>query len=238
MYDKKYEPLPSDKIMKITNLDEKYKQIDTYAQEMAKKWLESYIKEINVVDGIDSKIISNRRYAYKRAYNNAVKEGRGILSKKIENIYEALQGDCINYEHFICGDPISEIWENLVKYIEIIKRGELDIKKPKCIEILISLDIEGSICSNLMKHIDSVKKIAMEYNPFFHRLIYHMRYKEHIVIPDKIGAFETMRKKEMIIDQLILPYISEADRLILESFQNTWKESVNIFYASCEVKIC
>ncbi|RHZ76070.1 hypothetical protein Glove_207g8 [Diversispora epigaea] len=238
MYDKKYEPLPSDKIMKITDLDEKYKQIDTYAQEKAKKWLESYIKEINVVDRIDSKIISNRGYAYKRAYKNAVKEGRGILSKKIGNIYEALQGNCINYEHFICGDPISEIWENLVKYIETIKREELDIKKLKRIEILISPDIEDSICSNLMKHIDSVKKIAIEYNPFFHRLVYHMRYKEHTVIPDKIGAFETMRKKEMIIDQPTLPYISEADRLILESFQNTWKESVNIFYASCEVKIC
>ena len=103
--------------MKITDSDEKYKQVDTYAQNKAKKWLESYIKEIN---GIDSKMISNRGYAYKRAYKEAEKEARIILSKKIGNIYEALQGDCINYEHFICGDPISRIWENLVKYIEII----------------------------------------------------------------------------------------------------------------------
>jgi hypothetical protein len=100
-----------------------------------------------------------RGYAYKRAYKGAEKRGREMLSKKIGNIYEALQGDCINYEHFICGDPISEIWENLVKYIETIKREELDIKKPKRIEILISPDIEGSICSNLMKHIDTVKKL-------------------------------------------------------------------------------
>ncbi|CAG8553725.1 4597_t:CDS:2, partial [Gigaspora rosea] len=57
--------------------------------------------------------------------------------------------------------------ENLVKYIETIKREELDIKKPKCIEILISPDIESSICSNLTKRIDSVRKIAIKYNPFF-----------------------------------------------------------------------
>ncbi|RHZ47832.1 hypothetical protein Glove_566g69 [Diversispora epigaea] len=238
MYDKKYEPLLSDKIMQLTDLDEKYKQIDSYAQEKVKKWLESFIKEINVVSGVTPQMMVARGYAYKRAYKGAEKRGREMLSKKIRNIYEALQGDCINYEHFICGDPISEIWENLVKYIKTIKREELGIKKPKRIEILISLDIEGSICSNLMKHIDTVKKIAIKYNSFFHKLVYHMRYKEHIAIPDKIGVFETMRKNEIIIEQPTLPRISEAERLILESFQNTWKESVNIFYASCEVKIC
>src|SRR5437899_584081 len=66
MYDKKYEPPSTDKIMEIADLDEKYKQIDSYAQEKAKKWLESYIKEINVINGIAPKIISNRGYAYKR----------------------------------------------------------------------------------------------------------------------------------------------------------------------------
>src|SRR5207244_236244 len=55
MYDKRYEPTSADKIMQISDLDEKYKQIDIYAQNKAKKWLESYIKELN---GIDSKIIS------------------------------------------------------------------------------------------------------------------------------------------------------------------------------------
>jgi len=128
--------------MKITD---SYKQVDTYAQNKAKKWLKSYIKEINVINGIDSKMISNRGYAYKRAYKEAEKEAKVILSKKIGNIYEALQGDCINYEHFICGDPISVIWENLVRYIEIIKRGELKIKKGVHIEILIEPDIMYSI---------------------------------------------------------------------------------------------
>ncbi|CAG8661374.1 10467_t:CDS:2, partial [Paraglomus brasilianum] len=43
-----------------TDLDEKYKRIDTHAQNEAKKWLESYIKEMNVVNGIDSKMMSAR----------------------------------------------------------------------------------------------------------------------------------------------------------------------------------
>ncbi|RIB28851.1 hypothetical protein C2G38_2028181 [Gigaspora rosea] len=223
--------------MKISDSDEKYKQVDTYAQNKAKKWLESYIKEINMINGNTPKIISNHGYAYKRTYKEAQKRGREMLSKKIGNIYEALQGDCINYEYFICGDPISRIWENLVKYIETIKREELDIKKPKRIEILISPDIESSICSNLMKHIDSVRKIAIKYNPFFCKLVYYMRYKEHIKITDKIGSLETMRKKEIISEEPTLPYISEADQLILESFQKTWDDSVNKFYTSCKVKM-
>ncbi|RGB25018.1 hypothetical protein C1646_675921 [Rhizophagus diaphanus] len=36
MYDKKYEPEPSSRIMRIKDLDEKYKQIDDYAQNKAK----------------------------------------------------------------------------------------------------------------------------------------------------------------------------------------------------------
>ncbi|RHZ45605.1 hypothetical protein Glove_668g26 [Diversispora epigaea] len=79
MYDKRYEPVSSNKIMQLKNLDEKYKQIDSYAQEKAKKWLESYIREINVINGIAPNIISNRGYAYKRAYKNAVKTAQDML---------------------------------------------------------------------------------------------------------------------------------------------------------------
>ncbi|CAG8723773.1 6131_t:CDS:1 [Acaulospora morrowiae] len=93
MYDKKYEPLFTDKIMKITDSDEKYKQVDTYAQNKAKKWLESYIKEINVINKITPKIISNRGYAYKRAYKNAIKTAQSILYQKIGNTYEIFHGE-------------------------------------------------------------------------------------------------------------------------------------------------
>ena len=48
-----------------------------------------------------------------------------------------------------------------------------------------------------------------------------MRYKEHIIIPDKIGQPETMRKNEMITEQPTLSHISKTDQLALESFLNT-----------------
>ncbi|CAG8663201.1 564_t:CDS:2, partial [Cetraspora pellucida] len=72
MYDKRYEPPSTDKIMQISDLDEKYKQIDIYAQN---KWLESYIKEINVKNRINSKKISNCGYAYKHAYKYIMEIG-------------------------------------------------------------------------------------------------------------------------------------------------------------------
>ncbi|CAG8668390.1 3877_t:CDS:1, partial [Dentiscutata heterogama] len=100
MYDKKYEPPSTDKIMKITDSDEKYKQIDTYAQNKAKKWLESYIKEINVIDGIASKIISNRKYAYKHVYKNAIKTAQSILYQKVGNTYEIFHGEWLSFEDF------------------------------------------------------------------------------------------------------------------------------------------
>ena len=39
IYDKSYEPASLDKIMQIEDPDEKYKQIDDYAQKKAKSWL-------------------------------------------------------------------------------------------------------------------------------------------------------------------------------------------------------
>ncbi|CAG8848805.1 1756_t:CDS:1, partial [Racocetra persica] len=96
MYDKRYEPPSTDKIMQISDLDEKYKQIDIYTQNKAKKWLESYIKKINMKNGIDSKKISNREYAYKRAY----KKMQDILYQKIGNTYEIYHEDWLSFEDF------------------------------------------------------------------------------------------------------------------------------------------
>ncbi|CAJ0906470.1 8524_t:CDS:2, partial [Entrophospora sp. SA101] len=58
-------------------------------------------------------------------------------------------------------------------------------------------------------------------------LVYHMRYKEHITIPDKIGQPGTMRKNEMITEQPTLSHISRTDQLVLESFLNTWNKAVS-----------
>ncbi|CAG8687031.1 5015_t:CDS:1, partial [Dentiscutata heterogama] len=97
MCDKRHEPPSTDKIMQLTDFDEKYKQIDIYAQNKAKKWLESFIKEKN---GIDSKIIANRGYAYKRAYKKAVKTAQAILHRNIGNTYEIFHGEWLNFEDF------------------------------------------------------------------------------------------------------------------------------------------
>ncbi|CAJ0847069.1 4502_t:CDS:2 [Entrophospora sp. SA101] len=71
----------------------------------AKKWLKSYIKEINVINGIAPKIISNRGYAYKRAYKNAIKTAQAISYQKIGDTYEIFYGDWLNFEDFKIGPP-------------------------------------------------------------------------------------------------------------------------------------
>ncbi|CAJ0833732.1 4004_t:CDS:1 [Entrophospora sp. SA101] len=174
MYDKRYEPLPSDKIMRLTDSDEKYTQIDSYAQNKAKRWIETYIKEINIINGISPQMITARGYAYKRIYKEAIKEGRAMLSKKIGNTYEVLQGDLVNYEYFINDDPISKIWESLVKYIETTKRGKLNIEKAVRTEIIVDETIINSIRSNLANQINDIRNIAIKYNPIFHKLVYHL----------------------------------------------------------------
>ena len=74
MYDKKYELASSNRIMRIEDSDEKYKQIDDYAQNKAKSWLERFIKENIIVNDVTFKMMISRGNAYKYAYKNAVKE--------------------------------------------------------------------------------------------------------------------------------------------------------------------
>jgi len=52
-----------------------------------------------------------------------------------------------------------------------------------------------------------------EYNLFFHKLVYHMRYKEHVSIPEEVGPVSSMRKNEIIADLPALPHISEIEAL-------------------------
>ncbi|CAJ0651609.1 2449_t:CDS:2, partial [Entrophospora sp. SA101] len=56
--------------------------------------------EINVINGIAPKIISNRGYAYKRAYKNAIKTAQAISYQKIGDTYEIFYGDWLNFEDF------------------------------------------------------------------------------------------------------------------------------------------
>ncbi|RIB03757.1 hypothetical protein C2G38_2049014 [Gigaspora rosea] len=79
MYDKKYEPALLDKIMQIEDPDEKYKQIDDYAQKKAKLWLERFVKESIIINGITSKMMESRGRVYQRTYRNAVKKAQEML---------------------------------------------------------------------------------------------------------------------------------------------------------------
>src|SRR6266498_4545865 len=54
MYNKRYEPPSSNKIMQIKDSDESYKQIDDYTQNKTKIWLKVFVKENIVVNGITS----------------------------------------------------------------------------------------------------------------------------------------------------------------------------------------
>ena len=79
MYDKKYEPIPISRIMQIKDSDEKYMQIDNYAQKQAKSWLEGFVKENIIVNSVTFKMIISCGIAYKHAYKNVIKEAQEML---------------------------------------------------------------------------------------------------------------------------------------------------------------
>ncbi len=79
--------------MRIEDLDEKYKQIDDYAQNKAKSWLEGFVKENIIVNGVTFKMMISHRNAYKYAYKNVVKEAQGMLYQKIGSSYEIFHGE-------------------------------------------------------------------------------------------------------------------------------------------------
>ena len=82
MYDKKYKLALSDKIMQIKDLDEKYKQINDYAQKKAKSWLEGFVKENIIVNGVTFKMMISRRDAYKCAIETRSKKHKKCCIKR------------------------------------------------------------------------------------------------------------------------------------------------------------
>ena len=113
MYHKKYEPQPSSRIMRIEDPDEKYKQIDDYAQNKAKSWLEGFVKENIIVNGVTSKMMESRGIAYKRAYRTAVKKAQEMIYHKIGYLYEIFHGEWLSYEIFIFYKFPSAFYESL-----------------------------------------------------------------------------------------------------------------------------
>ncbi|GES94728.1 DNA polymerase family B-domain-containing protein [Rhizophagus clarus] len=177
MYDKKYEPEPSSRIMRIEDPNEKYKQIDDYAQNKAKSWLEGFVKENIIVNGVTSKMMESRGIAYKRAYRTAVKKAQEMLYQKIGKI-----------------------------------------SKDK--NLSVDDEMKEKICSDFARYPSELAKCIEEYNLFFHKLIYHMRYKEHVSIPEEIRPVSSMRKNEIIADLPSLPHILEIGAL--DEISNLW----------------
>ncbi len=204
MYDKKYEPALSDKIMQIEDLDEKYKQIDDYAQKKTKSWLEGFVKENIIVNGVTFKMMISCEDAYKRAYRNAVKEAQEMLYQKIGSSYEIFHGEWLSYEIFMASNPVEVLWEKFMKCTrKILKDKNLSVDD----------EMKEKICSDFARYPSELAKCIEEYNLFFHKLVYHMRYKEHVSIPEEIGPVASMRKNEIIADLPALPHISEIKAL-------------------------
>ena len=124
MYDKRYKPALSDKIMQIKDPDEKYKQIDDYAQKKAKSWLKNFVKKNIIVNGITSKMMVFHKKAYKRAYRSVVKEAQEMLYQKIGSSYEIFHSEWLSYEIFMVSNPVEVLWEKFMKYIRKISKNK------------------------------------------------------------------------------------------------------------------
>ena len=66
--------------------------------------------------------------------------------------------------------------------------------------------MKEKICSDFARYPSELAKCIEEYNLFFHKLVYHMHYKEHVSISEEIGPVSSIRKNEIIAD---LPCTSE-----------------------------
>ncbi|GBC01350.1 hypothetical protein RclHR1_04150014 [Rhizophagus clarus] len=81
-------------------------------------------------------------------------------------------------------------------------------------------EMKKKICSDFARYPSELVKCIEGYNLFFHKLVYHIRYKEHVSIPEEIRPVSSMRKNEIIADLPALPHISEIGTL--DKISNLW----------------
>src|SRR6266542_5727501 len=124
MYDKKYESIPISRIMQIKDPDEKYMQIDNYAQKQAKSWLEGFVKENIIINGVTFKMMISHGIAYKRSYRSAIKKAQEILYQKIGSSYEIFHGEWLSYEIFMASNPVEVLWEKFMKCARKISKDK------------------------------------------------------------------------------------------------------------------
>jgi hypothetical protein len=197
--------------MQIKDPDEKYMQIDNYAQKQAKSWLEGFVKENIVVNGITYEMMKSRGIAYKRTYRSAVKKVQETLYQKIGGLYEIFHGEWLNYEVFMASNPLEILWKRFMKCARKLTKDK---------NLSVDDEMKEKICSDFARYPNELVKCMEEYNLFFHKLVYHMRYKEHVSIPEEIGPVSSMRKNEIIADLPALPHISEIEAL--DDISNLW----------------
>ncbi|CAG8593401.1 7908_t:CDS:1 [Paraglomus occultum] len=166
-----------------------------------------------------------RGHAYKRAYKNAIKIARTLLYQKIGDAYEIFHGNWLNFEDFKVSNPVDRLWEKLIKSFATDEGVFVDDETHGVRRLS---PLKKSICAGFTKCVIELIPIVKTYDAFFHKLVYHMRYKEHVSIPEKIGAPETLRKNEITTEQPTLPCISEADQMALDGFLNAWNKAVNL----------
>ncbi len=81
-------------------------------------------------------------------------------------------------------------------------------------------EMKEKICSDFAWFPSELIKCIEEYNLFFHKLVYHMYYKEYILISEEISSVSSMWKNEIIADLPTLPHISEIE--MLDDISNLW----------------
>jgi hypothetical protein len=86
--------------------------------------------------------------------------------------------------------------------------------------LLVDDKMKKKICSDFARYPSELEKCIGEYDLFFHKLVYHMRYREHMSIPEKIGPVSSMQKNEISADLQALPHISEI--IALNNFRYLW----------------
>src|SRR6266536_2729055 len=74
-------------------------------------------------------------------------------------------------------------------------------------------EMKEKICSDFARYSSDLVKYIEEYNLFFYKLVYHMRYKEYVSISEEISPVSSMRKNEIIANLSILPHISKIKAL-------------------------
>ena len=163
------------------------------------------------MNDVTFKMMISYKITYKCSYRSAIKKAREILYQKIGNSYKIFHGKWLNYKIFMTSNPVKILWK---KFMKCIRKFSKDKK------LSVDDEMKEKIYSNFTRYPSKLVKYIEEYNLFFHKLVYHMCYKEHISILEEISSVLSIRKNEIIANLPILPHISEIEAL--DGISNLW----------------